>query len=235
MISPNRLPTPRLGTLRRRILGKPTQPGVNVLRAVDLAGALYVGIGVPIPVLHAGIARQAAVRDRDIETDVIDYAVASNRRPVLGRFNYEELKSGSVPLNGRRVPASPLASFRMAGRIAAALKDWIERGEFLLSAPAAALPARGSSAPLAMKPPPQRRERFYQRRGEVLPRPAGSRISWDARACFSCGQCLGICPAGIFRRDAGWRVEATVAACTGCGRCQGVCPVGAIRGGRNEH
>jgi len=207
------------------------------LRAALFQGygaTLYVGIGVPIPVLHAGIARQAAVRDRDIETDVIDYAVASNCRPALGRFNYEELKSGSVRLNGRRVPASPLASFRMAGRIAAALKDWIERGEFLLSAPAAVLPACGSSAPLAMKPPPQRRERFYRRRKEVLPRPVGSRISWDAGACFSCGQCLGICPTGVFRRDAGWRVKATVAACTGCGCCQGVCPVGAIRGGRNE-
>jgi uncharacterized protein (DUF39 family)/NAD-dependent dihydropyrimidine dehydrogenase PreA subunit len=207
------------------------------LRAALFQGygaTLYVGIGVPIPVLHAGIARQTAVRDRDIETDVIDYAVATNRRPALGRFNYEELKSGSVRLNGRQVPASPLASFRMAGRIAAALKDWIERGEFLLSAPAAPLPACGSSAPLAMKPPLQRRERFYRRSGEVLPRPAGSRISWDAGACFSCGQCLGICPTGIFRRDAGWRVKATVAACTGCGLCQGVCPVGAIRGGRNE-
>jgi len=206
------------------------------LRAALFQGygaTLYVGIGVPIPVLHAGIARQAAVRDRDIETDVIDYAVASNRHPVLGRFNYEQLKSGSVRIGYRQVPTAPLASFRMAGRIAAALKDWIERGEFLLSAPAAALPARGSSEPLAMKPP-QRREWFYRRRGEVFPRPAGSRISWDAGACFSCGQCLGICPAGVFRRDAGWRVTADEATCTGCGRCLGVCPVGAIRGGRNE-
>ena len=38
---------------------------------------MYVGIGIPIPVLDAGIARKTAVRDRDIETDVIDYAVAS--------------------------------------------------------------------------------------------------------------------------------------------------------------
>jgi len=190
--------------------------------------SLYVGIGVPIPVLHAGIARQAAVRDRDIETDVIDYAVPSSRRPVLGRCSYERLKSGSVPLNGRQVPASPLASFHMAGRIAATLKRWIERGEFLLSAPAAALPARGASAALAMKPPQRQDKLFYRRRKQERPRPAGSRVSWDAEACFSCGQCLGICPAGVFRRDAGWRVAAAVAACTGCGRCEGVCPVGAV-------
>ncbi len=190
--------------------------------------SLYVGIGVPIPLLHAGIARQTAVRDRDIETDVIDYAVASNRRPALGRCNYEQLKSGSVILNGRYVPSAPLSSFREAGRVARTLKGWIERGEFLLSAPAAPLAARGAAAPLVMKPPAARHGLFYRRRPEALPRATGSRIAWDATLCFSCGQCLGICPAGVFRRDAEWQVTADTAACSGCGRCQRVCPVRAI-------
>jgi uncharacterized protein (DUF39 family)/NAD-dependent dihydropyrimidine dehydrogenase PreA subunit len=222
---------PEKGFATLMVQGDLKQMSAEFLKAALFHGygaSLYVGIGVPIPVLHAGIARQTAVRDRDIETDVIDYSVPSNRRPVLGRYNYEQLKSGAVQLNGHRVPASPLASFRMAGRVAATLKRWIERGEFLLSAPVAALPAHGSSAPLALKPPRQNDKLFYRRRGEVLPRPAGSLVSWDAGLCFSCGQCLGICPAGVFRRDTGWRVKADEAACTGCGLCDRVCPAGAV-------
>lgn len=201
------------------------------LRAAHFQGygsSLYVGIGVPIPVLNASVARGTAVRDRDIEADVIDYSVPSNRRPVLGRFNFAQLKSGSVPLNGRRVPASPLASFRMAGRIASALKGWIERGEFLLSAPAEKLPPLGSARPMTQLKPPPGPSHFFRRPAAHPPGPGGGRLAWDAGSCFSCGQCLGICPAGVFRRDDQWRVTADEASCTGCGLCAGVCPVGAV-------
>jgi uncharacterized protein (DUF39 family)/NAD-dependent dihydropyrimidine dehydrogenase PreA subunit len=200
------------------------------LRAAVFAGygaSLYVGIGVPIPVLHAGIALRTAVRDRDIETDVIDYAVAANRRPALARCNYQQLKTGMVVINDRLVPASPLASFRKAKEVACTLKQWIEKGEFLLSAPAERIPAHGSARPLALKPP-QRQGLFYRRRPEGSPGAASGRIAWKAPLCFSCGQCLGVCPAGVFHRDAGWQVTADEAACTGCGRCDRVCPVGAI-------
>ncbi len=192
--------------------------------------SLYVGIGIPIPILHAGIARRTAVRDRDIETDVIDYAVASNRRPALGRCNYEQLKSGSVAVNGRQVPSASLSSFHEAARVAGTLKRWIERGEFLLSAPAAPLATHGAAAPLATKPPAARRELFYRRGQEAIPRAAGIRITWDATLCFSCGQCLGICPLGVFRRDDSWQVTAEPAACSGCGRCQTRLPRGSDRG-----
>jgi uncharacterized protein (DUF39 family) len=200
------------------------------LRAAAIPGygtTLYVGIGVPIPVLHAGIARATAVRDRDIETDIVDYGVPRRERPVLGRCSYEQLKSGAVRLRGREVPSSPLSSFHLAGRIARELKRRIEAGAFRLSAPAAELPRRGAAAPLAMRPPtgPWRRAG-----GEPLPRRDGGRVAWDGERCFSCGQCLGICPTGVFRRDPSWRVTAVEALCRGCGLCDRLCPVGAITG-----
>ena len=205
--------------------------------------SLYVGIGVPIPVLNAGIARRTAIRDRDIETDIIDYAVPSNRRPVLGRCSYERLKSGKALIGGREIPASPLASFYMAGRIAQELKKRIEQGQFFLSAAAAKLPARGAAGPpridgagpLTVKPPLP--GLFYRRSHETPTALAtgGTGIAWNGERCFSCGQCLGICPAGVFRRDREWRIGADAAKCTGCGSCSQACPAGAITGGRDEH
>jgi uncharacterized protein (DUF39 family)/NAD-dependent dihydropyrimidine dehydrogenase PreA subunit len=190
--------------------------------------SMYIGIGIPIPVLDAGIALRTAVRDRDIETDVSDYAVPTNRRPALGRFNYEQLKSGSVRIGDRRVPTSPLVSYSKSRQVAMTLKQWIERGEFLVSAPTAKISSQGSARPLKQIDPPLRPALFYRRQAGHPPGPAGGRIAWDAGQCFSCGQCLGICPASVFRRDADWRVTANETACTGCGRCENVCPVGAI-------
>ena len=38
---------------------------------------MYIGIGIPIPVLNPAIALRTAIRDRDIETNVMDDSVAS--------------------------------------------------------------------------------------------------------------------------------------------------------------
>ncbi|HSQ34471.1 MAG TPA: homocysteine biosynthesis protein, partial [Candidatus Binatia bacterium] len=207
---------------------------VEFLKAALFHGygsSLYVGIGIPIPVLDAGIARRTAVRDRDIETDVIDYAVPSNRRPVLGRFTYEQLKSGSVRIAGRPVPTAPLASYSKSRQVADTLKQWIEHGDFFLSEPVAPLPAHGSAGALNLKQPQARPALFYRRRPEVSPRRAGPGISWDEAMCISCGQCLAICPAQVYRHDAEWRVTAQPENCTSCGRCEQVCPRGAIANG----
>jgi uncharacterized protein (DUF39 family)/NAD-dependent dihydropyrimidine dehydrogenase PreA subunit len=194
-------------------------------------GTLYVGIGVPIPVLDPVIALKTAVSDRDIETNVIDYSVASRQRPVLGRFNYEELKSGSVRLGGRDVPAAPLASYSKAKDVALKLKEWIERGDFLLSAAAARIPSQGSARPLAWKRPEARPEHFYRRPTPVPEAHAAPTMSWDKGLCISCGQCLAICPQRVFGHDAQWHVSAEPERCTACGQCDHVCPVNAIAPG----
>jgi len=114
----------------------------------DYGPSLYVGLGVPIPVLNEGIAKKTAVRDRDIVTEIVDYGVPRRGRPTVRRVNYEELYSGHVDIEGVEVKTSALSSRHVARKVARALGSSIERGEFVLSAPAERLPASGRNNPM---------------------------------------------------------------------------------------
>ena len=101
---------------------------------------LFVGIGIPIPILNERMAKKTAISDADIVTEIVDYGVGRRERPVLRKVTYEELKSGAIELEGKDVPTSPLSSFFMAHRVADELKNRIEQGEFPLSLPVDRLP-----------------------------------------------------------------------------------------------
>jgi len=109
---------------------------------------LFVGIGIPIPVLDEDMAEFLAVRNRDIYTQVVDYGVPRRSRPILRKVSYEELRSGSIELNGRKVPTAPLSSLRKAREIAQLLKDMISQGRFFLQEPIQKLPEEGRFNPL---------------------------------------------------------------------------------------
>jgi len=100
---------------------------------------LYVGVGIPIPMVNMNVARNAATPDGEIYTEVIDYSVPSVNRPVLRRVSYEELKSGKVGLGDRTVRSASMSSLRMAVEVAETLKKWISEGVFKLSRPVAPL------------------------------------------------------------------------------------------------
>ncbi|HDZ89268.1 MAG TPA: hypothetical protein ENH37_01145 [Deltaproteobacteria bacterium] len=104
--------------------------------------SLAVGLGVPIPILNAKMARFTAVSDEDIYTQIIDYGKDyPNGEPTsLGQVSYAELKSGTIRLNGHEVHSVPLSSYMRALEIANILKEWIEKGEFLLTQPQEMLP-----------------------------------------------------------------------------------------------
>ncbi|MFX1288714.1 MAG: CBS domain-containing protein, partial [Promethearchaeota archaeon] len=85
-------------------------------------------------------ARKTAISDAELLTDVIDYGVPRRDRPKLRQISYEEMKSGYIELNGKKVKCSPLSSFYYANKIAETLKEWIQKGEFLLNPPAETLP-----------------------------------------------------------------------------------------------
>ncbi len=99
--------------------------------------SLYVGVGIPIPILNEKMARYTAVKDDDIYTQVFDYSVdyPSGVAKSLGEVSYKELRSGMITLNGKKVPTAPLSSYYRAREIANILKEWIERGEFILGEP----------------------------------------------------------------------------------------------------
>jgi L-aspartate semialdehyde sulfurtransferase len=102
--------------------------------------SLYVGLGVPIPILNEGLAKKTAIRDSQIMTDVVDYSVPRRDRPKLRKVSYQELKSGSIMINDKKVRVSSLSSIKMAKKVSQTLKSWIEEGTFFLTAPVERLP-----------------------------------------------------------------------------------------------
>jgi uncharacterized protein (DUF39 family) len=113
---------------------------------------MTVGIGVPIPILSEEILRYTMVTDSEIFTPVIDYAEAyPQRKPdVLAEVSYAELKSGMVKIQRQEVPTASLSSYPGAVKIAGILKEWIKKGEFLLTEPVAPLP--GVESGIVFKP-----------------------------------------------------------------------------------
>ncbi|MTI85930.1 MAG: hypothetical protein FH756_19055 [Firmicutes bacterium] len=114
--------------------------------------SLSVGIGIPIPMLNEEVCRNAAIKDKDLYAPVIDYGEAyPNAKPgYLKLVSFAELKSGKIIVNGKEVPTAPLSSYPKAKQIAAQLKDWVAKGEFILGEPSQLLPS--SDAGLKGKP-----------------------------------------------------------------------------------
>ncbi|WP_292517794.1 homocysteine biosynthesis protein [Methanoculleus sp.] len=120
------------------VAGDMKQMRQEFLRAAVMNGygvTMYVGVGIPIPVLDTGIVRSTAVRDEDILTDVIDYGTPRRDRPSLAKVSYADLKSGSVEIGGETVRTSSLSSYRKARAVAQELKGWIEAGKMELALP----------------------------------------------------------------------------------------------------
>ncbi|MDA3958945.1 homocysteine biosynthesis protein [Oceanispirochaeta sp.] len=123
------------------------------VRGVSLKGygvSLSVGVGIPIPILDEQMLLQTTVRDRDIMAQVIDYSTDYPERTgrVLGSVSYEELKSGSIMLDGKKIEAGGLSSYSKARKIAGILQEEIRSGQFLLTRPIAPLPLEQSMKPL---------------------------------------------------------------------------------------
>ena len=109
---------------------------------------LYVGLGVPIPILNEGLAKKTAIRDAEIFTSIVDYGVPRRDRPKLRKVSYKELKSGTITVDDRKVRVSSLSSLKNAKTIAATLKSWIQNGEFFLTAPVERLPVDSVVKPM---------------------------------------------------------------------------------------
>jgi len=97
--------------------------------------SMFVGLGIPIPVLNERVAKNCGLKDSEIMTDIVDYGIPRRNRPNIGKVSYEQLKSGEITINGKDVRVSPLSSFAKAKEIAGILKTWIQKGEFLLTKP----------------------------------------------------------------------------------------------------
>ena len=129
---------PRTGAGTLSVKGDLKQMSPRWLRGASFTGygaTLAVGVGVPIPILNEEILSYTAVKDEDIVAQVVDYSSAyPNCVPEsICEISYAELKSGSITVDGKKVPTAGLSSYARAKEIATILKNAIKGGSFSLT------------------------------------------------------------------------------------------------------
>jgi L-aspartate semialdehyde sulfurtransferase len=112
---------------------------------------LFMGVGIPIPMLDEEVARQCGVSDADIEATIVDYSVPQRSRPSLGRATYAQLKTGQIKIGGKKVPTGPLSSYLKARKIASVLKEWVSSGGFEITEPVERLSLDRAYGPLEVR------------------------------------------------------------------------------------
>ena len=141
--SPDGLPRAGAGTLAT--VGDVKQMNSNFLKGASFIGygaTMFLGIGIPIPILDEEMAFFTSRTDEDFWAQVVDYGNDyPNRIPKsICEVNYAQLKSGKISINGNEVPTFPISSYSKAREISLILKDWVSSGNFLLTNPVAPLP-----------------------------------------------------------------------------------------------
>jgi uncharacterized protein (DUF39 family) len=141
--SPDGLPRAGAGTIA--VVGDAKAMNSSYIKGASFVGygvSMFVGLGIPIPVLDEEMAYFTSRSDEDFWAQVVDYGNDyPNRIPKsIGEVNYAQLKSGKIIINGKEVPTYPISSYSKAVEIATTLKDWIKSGTFLLTNPVMPLP-----------------------------------------------------------------------------------------------
>lgn len=148
--SRNKDGVPTMGGATLAVVGDAKQMSAAFIKSAyyeKYGVSLFVGIGIPIPVLDEEMAAHLAISNDRIETSICDYG--KDGHPPVRSVTYSELVSGSVTLDGgRQVKTAPLSSRAKAREIAQVLKEWIEAKEFYLTEAVAPLPSDSFVRPL---------------------------------------------------------------------------------------
>ncbi len=129
------------GTLA--ITGDLKKMDLSYLRAASFPGygvTMFMGIGIPIPVIDEEMVQFLKIADEDIYTGIYDYSVQRRNKPYYGKINYKQLNSGLVTINGKKVQTGSISSYPKAKEIAQRLKELIENKKFTLTKPVSPLP-----------------------------------------------------------------------------------------------
>ncbi len=148
----NGVPKGPAGTLS--LIGNLKEMDARFIRAASFESygiTMFVGLGIPIPILDIEMLRSVCVTDADIYTDIIDYSIPKRSKPVIKQVNYQQLRSGSITIGNKKIPTAPLSSLAKAREVALELKQWIQAGSFLLSEPVQGLPKSHESHVLNSK------------------------------------------------------------------------------------
>ncbi len=105
--------------------------------------SMFVGIGIPIPVLDEEMIEFLKVKDEDIQVEIFDYSVQRRSKPSYGKVNYRQLRSGKIKINNKSVQTGSISSYAMALEIADLLKEKVSSGSFELTNMVKPLPLDG--------------------------------------------------------------------------------------------
>jgi uncharacterized protein (DUF39 family) len=138
-------------SVKRDVNGIPLSPGGTLAIVGDLKEmstefikpvvfknygvSMFVGIGIPIPILDEKMLKHVSIENKDIYTDIIDYSISDSEKPVIKKVSYLELGSGEVEINGKIIKAKRLTSLKKSREIAEKLKKQIKEGEFFIQKP----------------------------------------------------------------------------------------------------
>jgi uncharacterized protein (DUF39 family) len=142
--SENGTPRKAAGTLA--LIGNLREMDPQWIRAVSYTGygvSLSLAVGVPIPILDEEMMKFVSVSDDELIAPVVDYSrfyPTGEGEALLGEVTYAQLKSGSIEVKGKQVPAGCFSSYSKAREVAEHLKSLIQSGGFLLTQPVAPLP-----------------------------------------------------------------------------------------------
>lgn len=134
---------------KRNKHGLPIGPGIILSAVADIESmnskwirggfiksygpVLYIGIGVPLPVLNEEVAKYISVTDNKIHSTIVDFSIPRRTKPTFGQCTYSELRTSTVIINKKPTLSAPLSSMAMAIEICNELKDTILQKNFLLS------------------------------------------------------------------------------------------------------
>ncbi len=104
--------------------------------------SIFIGIGIPIPILDEDMAHKVMIRNEQIRTKIVDYGNVD--KPVMGEATYEELFSGEITLQNKKIKTASMSSLHKARIIADLLKEQIRSGSFTITEPVELFPTNTS-------------------------------------------------------------------------------------------
>jgi len=96
---------------------------------------LYIGIGIPVPVLNEEIAHSLSITDDKIHTTIVDFSIPRRTKPIFGQCSYSELRTSTILINNKPTLSAPLSSMSGAIEIAGLIRNEIQNKTFYLSEP----------------------------------------------------------------------------------------------------
>lgn len=125
------------------LIGNLKNMNTKYLKAATFYGygvTMFVGVGIPIPVIDEEMVQFLKIKDEEIFTEIIDYSIQRRNKPSYGKINYKQLRSGCIKINGKDVQTGSISSYYKAREISNVLKEWIMSGNFYLTPSVTSLP-----------------------------------------------------------------------------------------------